>query len=72
MNKPDNTNARESRRRFLKAGINGAASIATLGAVAASGIASASQQDSRQQDEEIKWVGAGYLMARPVKNSEVS
>jgi hypothetical protein len=71
--KTDQDSPTSSRRRFLKAGLGGAATLAAAG-VATAAVAnelsdSAKQTESSQ--EETKWVGAGYLMARPVKSNEV-
>jgi hypothetical protein len=59
----------KSRRGFLKAGLGGAASVVALGmASQASAEKPAPQQETK---EDVKWVGAGYLMARPVNSSEI-
>jgi hypothetical protein len=67
----DNDSKQQSRRRFLKTGFSGAASLAAIG-VAATSASELSQDSSKEpESDQIKWVGAGYLMARPVNSNEV-
>lgn len=55
----------KARRNFLKAGLSGATAVATLGAAST---ALAETPAKEKQDPASKWVGAGYMMARPVNN----
>ena len=60
-----------SRRRFLMGGLGSAASLATV-AIAATAVAQPeSKTIESKADDDTVWVGAGYLMARPVKRKDV-
>ena len=60
----------QSRRAFMKSGVNGVAAIAAAGLVVSH---AAAKNDSSElgavteaKKQGAKWVGAGYMMARPV------
>ena len=56
----NNKSVTQTRRGFLK----GAASLAALGSVTA--VSSAAIADKQKPEKTTQWVGAGYLIARPM------
>jgi hypothetical protein len=58
-----NSDPIKTRRDFIKAGLSGATAVAALGAATA-----VAETKKEQPQSTTKWVGAGYLMARPVNN----
>lgn len=65
------TKALNSRRDFIKAGFGVAASVASLGAAASlvenPHAGAATDIATEGVDNKSEWVGAGYLMARPLQ-----